>query len=54
MTIPYLNKCSKCGIKRHIYSLVDAEDGSGKVCKDKPACEARQKNVGKQQQATPA
>lgn len=53
MTIPYLNKCSKCGIKRHIYSLVDADSGD-KVCKDKAACEARQRKVNKQEQATPA
>ena len=41
MTIPALNKCTKCGISRHIYLLVDAEEGSGKVCKDKRSCKAK-------------
>lgn len=41
MTIPALNKCKKCGSNRHIYLVVNAEDGSGKVCKDKKSCEAK-------------
>ena len=41
MTIPALNKCKKCGASRHIYLLIAAEDGSGKVCKDKKSCAAK-------------
>jgi hypothetical protein len=52
MTIPALSKCKKCGTNRHIYLLVDAEDGSGKVCKDKKSCDAKTQGEKMQTQET--
>ena len=46
------SKCKKCGINRHIYLLVDAEDGSGKVCKDKKSCDAKSQSGKTQKQET--
>ena len=45
MTIVPLNRCTACGISRHMYLLKESPGHKGKVCKDERACQQRREKA---------